>query len=171
MDANYIIHAVVPKWIDGEHQEYDYLSAAYLSALNVADIMGCESITFPLLASGNNGFDLNLAYEIAKSSIESFEGTNLKKVILVIYGDTIATFLKGKGISVINLQVAPKVDKKKEEQKKQAKQLAAKVMEEQIGKAIEYLKDEKNREKAIQAGIAIAKFAIEIAAKKKLPKK
>lgn len=171
LEANYIIHAVVPKWIDGEHQEYDYLSAAYLSALNVADIMGFESIAFPLLASGNNGFDLNLAYEIASSSIESFEGTSLKKVILVIYGDTIATFLKGKGVSVINMQAAPKVDKKKEEQKKQAKQLAAKVMEEQIAKAIEYLKDEKNREKVIQAGIAIAKFAIEIATKKKMPKK
>lgn len=170
LDANYIIHAVVPKWIDGEHQEYDYLSAAYLSALNVADIMGCESIAFPLLASGNNGFDLNLAYEIASSSIESFEGTSLKKVILVIYGDTIATFLKGKGVSVINMQAAPKVDKK-EEQKKQAKQLAAKIMEEQIAKAIEYLKDEKNREKVIQAGISIAKFAIEIATKKKMPKK
>lgn len=124
-----------------------------------------------LLASGNNGFDLDLAYEIAKNSIESFEGTNLKKVILVIYGDTIATFLKGKGVSVINMQVAPKVDKKKEAQKQQAKQLAAKVMEEQIGRAIEYLKDEKNREKVIAAGIGIAKFAIEVAAKKKLPKK
>lgn len=49
--------------------------------------------------------------------------------MLVIYDDTIAIFLKGKGVSVINLQAAPKVDKKKEEQKKQAKQLAAKVME------------------------------------------
>ena len=61
LDANYIIHAVVQKWIDGEQQEYDYLSAAYLSVMNVADIMGCESIAFPLLESGNNGFDLNLA--------------------------------------------------------------------------------------------------------------
>ncbi len=44
-------------------------------------------------------------------------------------------------------------------------------MEEQITKAIEYLKDEKNREKVIQTGISIAKFAIEISTKKKLPKK
>ena len=44
-------------------------------------------------------------------------------------------------------------------------------MEEQIAKAIEYLKNEKNREKVIQTGIAIAKFAIEIATKKKIPKK
>lgn len=174
LDANYIIHAVVPKWIDGEHQEYDYLSAAYLSALNVADIMGCESIAFPLLASGNNGFDLGLAYDIAKSSIESFDGVNLKKVILVIYGDNIATFMKGKGVTVVNLQHAPKIDKVKEEHKLKAKQLgaegkqvAAKIFEEQIAKALDYLKDEKNREKVVQAGIAIAQLAIKLATKKK----
>lgn len=174
LDANYIIHAVVPKWIDGEHQEYDYLSAAYLFALNVADIMGCESIAFPLLASGNNGFDLGLAYDIAKSSIESFEGVNLKKVILVIYGDNIATFMKGKGVTVVNLQHAPKIDKTKEERKLKAKQLgeegkqvAAKIFEEQIAKALDYLKDEKNREKVVQAGIAIAQLAIKLATKKK----
>ena len=136
--------------------------------------MGCESIAFPLLASGNNGFDLGLAYDIAKSSIESFEGVNLKKVILVIYGDNIATFMKGKGVTVVNLQHAPKIDKTKEERKLKAKQLgeegkqvAAKIFEEQIAKALDYLKDEKNREKVVQAGIAIAQLAIKLATKKK----
>ena len=71
LEAKYIIHAVVPKWIDGNHNEYDLLSSAYLSALKVADIMGCTSIAFPLLASGNNGYDLDLAFQIAKESINS----------------------------------------------------------------------------------------------------
>ena len=169
LDANYIIHTVVPKWVDGEHQEYDYLSAAYLSALNVADLMKCESIAFPLLAAGNNGFDLDLAFEIAQNSIESFNGTNLKKVILVIYGDTIATFIKGKGIDVVNLQNLPKIDKKKEQAQQfidDGKKIAAQFLEDQIAKAIEYLKDEKNREKVLKAAIAIAKAAINIAKKK-----
>lgn len=173
LDADYIIHAVVPKWIDGEHQEYDYLSAAYLSALNVADIMGCDSIAFPLLASGNNGFDLGLAYDIAKSSIESYEGIHLKKVILVVYGDSTAIFLKGKGVKVVNLQHAPKMDNAAEERKRRKKQLggerkqvAAQFFEDQIAKVIEYFKDEKNCERVIQAGIAIAQFAIQLAGKK-----
>ncbi len=67
LDAKCIIHAVVPKWKDGEHDEYRLLSSAYLCALNVADLMGCESIAFPLLSSGNNGFDLDLAFEIART--------------------------------------------------------------------------------------------------------
>ena len=50
LSSKYIIHAVVPKWIDGEHSEYDLLSSAYLAALNIAEVMGCESIAFPLLA-------------------------------------------------------------------------------------------------------------------------
>lgn len=36
--------AAAYKWIDGEHNEYDLLSSAYISALNIADVMGCESI-------------------------------------------------------------------------------------------------------------------------------
>lgn len=174
LDADYIIHAVVPKWIDGEHQEYDYLSAAYLSALNVADIMNCETIAFPLLASGNNGFDLGIAYDIAKSSIESFSGVNLKKVFLVIYSENIATFLKGRGVSILNFQGIKKVDKEKETRKQKVRQLgeegkevAAKMLEDQIAKALNYLKDEKNREKVISTGIAIAQMVIKIATKKK----
>lgn len=53
LSAKYIIHAVVPKWIDGDYGEYDTLSSAYASALDVADVMECKSIAFPLLVSGN----------------------------------------------------------------------------------------------------------------------
>ena len=63
--TDYIIHAIVPKWVDGEHQEYDNLCFAYLSSLKVAELMGCTSVAFPLLAAGNNGFDKDLAFEIA----------------------------------------------------------------------------------------------------------
>ena len=149
LDANYIIHAVVPKWIDGEHQEYDYLSAAYLSALNLADVLNCESIAFPLLAAGNNGFYLELAYEIARESIESFESSSLKQVFLVVYSDNIATFIKGKGVPVSEAQ-NPKI------LIIEVKKLAQEVLSEQIEKALVYLKDEKNREKIVQIGITIA---------------
>ena len=94
LDAKYIIHAVVPKWIDGEHNEYGALSSAYLTALNLADIMSCRSIAFPLLASGNNGFDRALAFKIAERSINNFEGKNIKDVILVIYDENAECFVR-----------------------------------------------------------------------------
>ena len=113
LDADWIVHAVVPKWIDGEHQEYDNLSAAYLSALNVADILQCETIAFPLMGAGYNGFDAELAFEIAKLSIESFEAKNLKNVILVVYKDRITELVRNAGIPVLDLQWLASNRKKK----------------------------------------------------------
>lgn len=86
LSVDFIIHAIVPVWKGGKYQEYEQLSAVYLSALKVSDIMGCESIAFPLLGSGNNGFDRQLAFEIAKESITSFkQKRNLHTVYLVVY--------------------------------------------------------------------------------------
>lgn len=125
LSSKYIIHAVVPKWIDGEHSEYDLLSSAYLASLNIAEVMGCESVAFPLLASGNNGFDKQLAVRIAEESIKSFEGVNLKKVFLVVYGDTMETYMKSLGYNVLVIPAHVKMnDKKIHHQDKQKKLIA-----------------------------------------------
>ena len=168
LDAKYIIHAVVPRWIDGNHSEYDLLSSAYLSALQVADIMGCETISFPLLASGNNGYDLELAFQIAKESIESFEGSKIKHVILVLFGDHITSIVKGYGYEVIEIPENLKKEELKLAHKGKAKKIAddgkevaQKFLEDQLQKGLEYLKDEKNMEKVLAAGVAIAKLAFQ----------
>ena len=57
LNATYIIHACVPKWEGGNQGEYDFLCAAYLSALTLADQLQAKSIAFPLLSSGNNQFN------------------------------------------------------------------------------------------------------------------
>ncbi|MBR4456233.1 MAG: macro domain-containing protein [Solobacterium sp.] len=164
LNAKYIIHAVVPIWIDGKHNEYDLLSSAYLSALNVADVMGCSSIAFPLLASGNNGYDLELAFRIAKESINSFQGVSVAKVILVIYGNRIASIVESLGY---NVNVIPEGIRKEEQKfahKAKMKKLAAEgkeiaemFLENQLQKGLDYLKDEKNQEKLIELGINIVK--------------
>ena len=116
LDADYIIHAVVPKWEDGQHGEYERLCTAYLAGLKVADVMGIKSVAFPLLGSGNNGYDLEIALEIAVKSIGQFEGDNLKTVYLVIYGNRISKLVSEKGyeFSVVpDEYVAIKKEKKK----------------------------------------------------------
>lgn len=174
LDAKYIVHAVVPKWIDGEHNEYDLLSSAYISALNIADVMGCESIAFPLLASGNNGFDKELAVQIAEESIASFEGTNLKKVLLIVYGDTMEVFMKGLGYEVAVIPEAVHFDKKKAEHQAKQKKLLAdgndaaqKILEDQMAKAIEWIKKPENQKKLFEAGV----FVFQLVVNKKVPKK
>lgn len=169
LEAKYIIHAVVPKWIDGKHNEYDLLSSAYLSALQVADIMGCESIAFPLLASGNNGFDLELAFQIAKGSIESFTGTRIKKVILVIFGNRITSIVKEYGYEVLEIPENIKKEERKLAHKERSQKLADDskeiihtFFEDQMQKGIYYYKDEENREKVIATGVTVAKIAYQI---------
>lgn len=176
LNAKYIIHAVVPRWIDGLNNEYELLSSAYLSALNIADIMGCESIAFPLLASGNNGFDKELAAQIAKESLELFSGVSLKKATLVIYGNSAEALMKSLGYSVIVIPENIQADERKAERKAKAEKLlsdskdvAQKLMEAQVVKAVDWLKDEKNREKALRYGIKIAQAVL--TKDKSLPKK
>lgn len=166
LSSKYIIHAVVPKWIDGEHSEYDLLSSAYLASLNIAEVMGCESIAFPLLASGNNGFDKELAVRIAEESIESFQGVNLKKIFLVVFGDNMENYIKSLGYNVIMIPANVKViDKKKQHQSKQkkliadGKDVAQDILEAQLEKAIEWIKEPENQKILFEASIAVFKLA------------
>lgn len=174
LNAKYIIHSVVPRWIDGNSGEYDLLSSAYLSAMSIADMMGCETIAFPLLASGNNKFDKKIAVQIAKESFEHFTGIYLKKVILVVYGDDTEELMKSMGYSVLvipkNIQKDERKALKKAKQKElilDGKDIAQKFLEEQLTKAVDWLKDENNREKILQYGKFIARAVL----KKKLSDK
>ena len=86
LPAKYIIHTVGPAWIDGQHGEYDILRSCYRKSLLLADQLGCESIAFPLIATGVYGFPKDQALEIALSVIrEHLEDSDLN-VILVVFG-------------------------------------------------------------------------------------
>ncbi|WP_051200006.1 macro domain-containing protein [Butyrivibrio sp. FCS006] len=158
-----IVHAVVPRWVDGDHDEYDLLSSAYVSALSVADAVGCKSIAFPLLASGNNGFDLELALEIAIKTIEAYESRTLEDVRIVIFGNRIASIAKEKGYDVgilpRNLERDEEERKKKEKVAKlfnDVKEVAAGFAEDGLQAGLDYLKDPENRKKTIEFGKKIA---------------
>ncbi len=162
-----IVHAVVPKWIDGNHDEYDLLSSAYVSALGVADAVECKSIAFPLLASGNNGFDLELALEIAIKTIEAFEPESLEDVRIVIFGNRIAAIAKDKGydISILprNLERDEEERKKKEKTEKllnDVKGVAQGFAEDGLQAGLDFFKNPKNRKMAIDFGKKIATMVL-----------
>lgn len=174
LDAKFIIHSIVPKWVDGKHQEYDLLSSAYLSALRLADVMSCESIAFPLLASGNNKFDLKIAFEIAKESIESFKPTNkLKQVFIVLYGARAMQIAREQGLEVSEVIDDVYILANDENHVSPGQRalndgidLAGKFFDDGINMAMEYLNDPENRKKILEAGIIIAQMAIRVAKKK-----
>jgi len=176
LDAKYILHTVVPKWKNGKHHEYEMLSTAYFSTLFLADQIGCESVAFPLLAAGNNGFDLQLAYEIAKESIESFVAKKtLNKVYLTVYDRKVVMMLESNGIEVQEIVDEMYVLQKQEDCKlpvqraiEDSKDIAQKFLEDSWAMARDYLNNPENRKKLIEQGAKIAWNVIEKKAKDKL---
>jgi Predicted phosphatase homologous to the C-terminal domain of histone macroH2A1 len=85
LSAKYIIHTVGPSWTDGSHGERDILRSCYANSLALADALKCESIAFPLIATGVYGFPKDEALNIALSEIGRFLLTHEMMVILVVF--------------------------------------------------------------------------------------
>ena len=86
MDAKYVIHTVGPVWEDGNHGEEQILSSCYKKSLALAMEYKCESIAFPLIATGNYGFPKPLALQIAVREISTFLLENEMQIYLVVFG-------------------------------------------------------------------------------------
>lgn len=95
LDAKYIIHTVGPAWIDGDHGEREAVRSCYSESLKKAKELGCESIAFPLIATGVYGFPKDEALQIAISVFSEFLTSEDMKIILVVF-DTEAFVLSGK---------------------------------------------------------------------------
>ena len=85
LDAKYILHVVGPVWTDGHHGEREILHSCYANALGKALELSCESIAFPLIATGAYGFPKDEALQIALAEINRFLLVHDMKVILVVF--------------------------------------------------------------------------------------
>ena len=85
LPARFIIHTVGPSWEGGKHGEFDVLRACYDNSLQKAYDLGCESVAFPLIATGVYGFPKDQALSIAVSCISSFLMNHEMLVLLVVF--------------------------------------------------------------------------------------
>lgn len=85
LNAKYIIHAIGPAWRGGGYGERETVAKCYSGALALARELGCESIAFPLLATGTYGFPKDEALRIALNEISAFLMDNEMEVMLVVY--------------------------------------------------------------------------------------
>lgn len=85
LDAKYVIHTVGPIWEDGSHGEEQILSSCYRKSLTLAKENACESVAFPLIATGNYGFPKPLALQIAVREISAFLLENEMQIYLVVF--------------------------------------------------------------------------------------
>lgn len=85
LHAKYIIHTVGPAWRGGSFGERETVALCYSRSLELALELGCESIAFPLIATGTYGFPKDEALRIAMSEISRFLLANEMEVLLVVY--------------------------------------------------------------------------------------
>ena len=85
LHAKYIIHTVGPAWRGGSYGERETVAECYSRSLDLAAELGCESIAFPLIATGTYGFPKDEALRIAMSEISTFLLAHEMEVLLVVY--------------------------------------------------------------------------------------
>ena len=92
LPAKYIIHAVSPRYIDGNSGEESRLRDCYKKSLALAAQYKCKSIAFPLIATGSFGYPKEEGMRIALDEINAFLMKQDMLVYLVVF-DTASTKL------------------------------------------------------------------------------
>ena len=88
LHAQYVIHTVGPVWKGGHHGEELLLRSCYDTALQLAAKHQCQSIAFPLIASGNYGFPKDQALQIAIAAFSAFLLEHDMQIYLVVFDRT-----------------------------------------------------------------------------------
>jgi len=86
LPARWILHAVGPRYRDGQHGEPELLASCYRRSLGVADQLGAQSIAFPAISTGIYGYPQAEAAKIAVETLRSTP-TNVEVARLVAFDD------------------------------------------------------------------------------------
>ena len=100
LPCKYVIHAVGPRWMGGNHGERHQLASCYRTSLALAKEKECETVAFPLISSGIYGYPKDQALKVAIDTISEFLFENDMIVYLVIF-DKKAYQISGKLFSDI----------------------------------------------------------------------
>jgi O-acetyl-ADP-ribose deacetylase (regulator of RNase III) len=90
LPARHVIHAVGPRWRDGDHGEPELLASAYRSAFALASEHSCATVAAPSISTGIYGFPIELAAPIAISEAAAAlerPGTSLREITFALFSD------------------------------------------------------------------------------------
>ncbi|MGQ9688741.1 MAG: O-acetyl-ADP-ribose deacetylase [Desulfobaccales bacterium] len=88
LKARYVIHAVGPIYLDGQHREPELLASAYRESLKLASARGIKSLAFPSLSTGVYGYPLRDAARIALTTVKEYlaQHPEIELVRFVLFG-------------------------------------------------------------------------------------
>ena len=89
LPSKYVIHAVGPRWKEGNQNEDKLLASSYKRSLEIANNHNLKDIAFPNISTGVYGFPKERAAKIAVATVEDFLDKNEmpEKVIFVCFDD------------------------------------------------------------------------------------
>lgn len=85
LPAKHVIHTVGPVWNDGLHGEEKLLEDCYRNSLDLVLENNLESVAFPIISSGINGYPKEKALSTAMSVLGDFLLTHDITIYLVVY--------------------------------------------------------------------------------------
>lgn len=97
LPARYVLHTPGPIWRGGTKKEPELLRCCYQNCLNLAEELGCKTVSFPSISTGIYHFPLEQAAQIAVSAILRFLETSqaVEQVRMVCFdGRTKAAYEK-----------------------------------------------------------------------------
>lgn len=83
--CKYIIHAVGPEYLDGNHGEAKALNGAYKRSLELCLENDIHSVVFPLISAGIFGYPLKEAWKVAISACKDFISKNQNYSLDIIF--------------------------------------------------------------------------------------
>ena len=116
LNADRLIHVLVPFYQNGEQGEQEALRKCYDQVLTMAYDHKYRSIAFPLMSSGNYGFPIKDAYRIAMHAFHEFCETHDMDVYLIIFGDATIGYCNKQRMNIqVDTPLATLAQREKEE--------------------------------------------------------
>ena len=91
LPAKFVIHAVGPRYRDGQHDEPALLAGCYTESLKLAVANGARSIAFPAISCGIYGYPLQDAAHVAVRTVAGFLANEqpIERVMLACFGSDV----------------------------------------------------------------------------------
>lgn len=97
LPSQYVIHAVGPRWLDGQRGEPDLLRRCYDSIFSLALEHQISSLAIPSISTGIYHYPLDAAVEVAVEIARQFDSENLTIIFACFDDATLATYQKHLG--------------------------------------------------------------------------